>query len=473
MRAHAVTELRFHGASERTGPLNWAQKAIWSVICWEGQDAYRRNLHSVWELPDGTAESAVLDAFGDLLAGYEALRTSYENTEAGVERVLQRVHGAGAVPVHRYEVSGPPDTWDIDGIVADILPQPFAFAALPVRIALVSVAGKPVRAVCVVAHVAVDGWSLRVIHDAFPDVLARGRDSDAYRSAVASEQPIDRAEYEGSAQGARMAERTLAHWRDAFRDVPRSMFAGDSELRPVPETSLIHSHRMARAVARICDDLQVTASNVILAAGAQVMACVLDEEEVALRSLIALRFKPKARYSVGAVNLNGLFRVRITAGEGFRDFLSRVASSAVTTALYSQCDPVLQEAELERIMRERGSLTKKYAFFNDKRYVSRPRESAVTCLDTDPRCAGGGTWFRDYTDVKPDMDSKYLLMVHDVAAAVELSLYLDRLHFPLGPVPLLTAMERLLEAAADDPGVPADAVARAALAEPVSGPAGG
>jgi len=71
-----VSSLEFSGFSERTGPMSWPQHAIWSVIRWEGENAYQRNQHVVWRLPEDVTSQDVLDAFLELLRSCETLRTT-------------------------------------------------------------------------------------------------------------------------------------------------------------------------------------------------------------------------------------------------------------------------------------------------------------------------------------------------------------------------------------------------------------
>lgn len=192
----------------------------------------------------------------------------------------------------------------------------------------------------------------------------------------------------------------------------------------------------------------MTSSCAVLAGASLLLSSCLDVDDVAVRVLFATRFRPEARHSVGAVNLNGLFRVPVRGGT-VTEHLRAAHRAFLLAGRYSQCDPVVQEEALEKIMRERGADTKQYLFFNDNRFKYRDFRHG----DADGQaCCDGTTRFRTDTDVLPDKDSKFLLAVHDMSDAADVSAHLDGRFFGgTGPVEFLRALESLLVVLARDP----------------------
>ena len=441
-RANDVMWLSFSDASSRRGPTTWAQRAIWLVLRWEGDGAHRRNLTNAWDLPEGIGTASVLDTFREVIVCCEALRTTYHETSE--REPIQVVHDSGAIEVHlrRARVD------DIDtitrGVTDQLRERRFDLTAdLPIRIAVISVDDRPVRAVIVLSHLTADGWGVQIMRRLFLDVLRKGRSSAELADARTAEQPIDRARYESGPAGVRAQRLALEFWTRAFREIPRSMFEGQDERYTRAEGAVMHSHPMAAAVRRICARDHVTSSAVVIAAAAKVVSSVFGESDIAIRVLVGTRFHSRARHSIAALNLNGLFRTT-TLGELDSTYFRRAMQDYLRAALYSQCDPVTQNPTLEAVMRGRGVSERQFLFYNDKRYsnhdIDRPEGTAACSsvlvrdeyafLADVTRACDGSTWIRRYPDARPDKESKFLLTVHDISGAAEVSVHLDRRFFP-------------------------------------------
>jgi condensation domain-containing protein len=442
--------LDFVNASTRNGHLSWGQRAIWLILRWEGAEAYRRNLTDIWEIPEGVAMPDVLAAFRNLLFCYETLRTTYADIPNGDP--VQTVAGSGTMSVRMYEAPAEEIVEHVRTVEAELRTRYFDLATdIPIELGIVVVDGRPVCVVVVLSHLAVDGWSTVLMKNTFQGLLVDGENGPDFVRAQQAEQPIDCAEHEHSAVGRRSEERSLQFWKRSFEDMPTVMFQGQPETQVHPEIGVLHSHPLADAVASIVDRDGVSSSAVILGAAAIVLSSVLAEHDVAIRVLFATRFRPSTTYSVGALNLNGLFRITVAGGPG-PDYFRRASTALIRAGRYSQCDPVRQNSELEAIMRERGVDEREYVFFSD---LSKARLSSrelntpgVASYGASPCCDGLSRYERK-PDARVDRESKFLLKVHRLADVAEIEVYLDRSFFPgIDSLGFLSALERVLVAGA-------------------------
>ncbi|WP_329363088.1 condensation domain-containing protein [Streptomyces sp. NBC_00669] len=473
MDAERRLVLRFSGLDRRSGPMTWSQYAIWSVIRWEGETAYRRNLPCVWSVPPGVRVDDVLAAFEELLTACETLRTTFRSDG---DWPRQEVHGSGEVPVVLSDAGSDAPAEHTKLLLARLLGTSFDLATdVPLRLGIVTSGGQVVKVAAAFSHVAVDGWSVEIVRRMVDELLTKG--PGALRSyAGQSEQPLERAEFERSEAGVLAARRTLRFWQRAFDEVPSVMFAGGPESKALAERGSVHSHHIARAVRDIVVRDKVSSPAVLAGAVSLVLSAALGESDLALRSLVVTRFRRQARYSVATLNLNGLFRLKVEPGPIRAHFL-RAAAASLQAVQYSQCNPDEMEGVIDSALRDRGEEFKQCVFLND---VSQPigpvpdhETGAVAAArgltarggpDHDAACCDGGSVYRRMPDGEPDRESKFLFTVARVAPVAEVFLYLDRRFFPVGPTQILRAVESVLTEAARDPHVDTLSLARRCLA---------
>lgn len=76
--------------------------------------------------------------------------------------------------------------------------------------------GVPVRVVLVVSHMAVDGWSLKIVCEDLRTLL-----SAPAALGPAAEQPLGRLAYENSERAGLRERRAFDYWAEAVRELPR------------------------------------------------------------------------------------------------------------------------------------------------------------------------------------------------------------------------------------------------------------
>jgi hypothetical protein len=446
MHSKETGSLAFAGLRARSGPMSWPQHAIWSVLEWEAANAPERNMLHVGSLPEPVTQEQVCAAVLRLLETHETLRTTYE-TNGGWP--TQTVHGSGAVPIHRYYTTADDGPATVEAAIRELSRTFFDLGKnMPLTVGIVVADGVPTTVIMVFSHVAVDAWSTTIIDRLFP-ALVRDGDEALRRYEGQIQQPIERAEFEQSPAGRALAARSTEFWLQAFRQIPTVMFAGGPEAGAQIERAVMLSPALARALAQITVRDRISTSAVLAGAVALVLSAALDVSDVALRTLVATRFDRASRYSVAALNLNGLFRIGTQPGP-IRAHLERARVASLLAAKHSQCSPLDLERKLEQVMRERGVPIKQYMFFNDMS-AQADLPGAAGAPSGHDVAGSGDTRFEVIRDAKPDKDSKFMLHVRRVSDVAELLVYQDRRFVPLGAVGILRSVEQVVLAAADDP----------------------
>jgi len=220
--------------------------------------------------------------------------------------------------------------------------------------------GRPECAILTVSHMAVDLWSLHIAGEDLT-VLLRG---DALPASA--QQPLDRAVWEASQAGQRTEGRSLGHWARRIPHVAPAM------LEPLPGSEgeldwvSISSPAMAQAAHELATTAEVDPATAVLAASAHALAAVAASPDVALRLIVATRFRPETRRLVAAFNQNALLCLDTSTGLT-PEFLRNCANETVTAYRYCECDPRKLERLVADLAAERGLASDAYCFFNDAR----------------------------------------------------------------------------------------------------------
>jgi hypothetical protein len=286
----------------REGAANWPQ-LHWFVGWRVGQPrellttaSAEKNLVTVVH-PDGVSTQDALNALRALVSRHEGLRTLVDCDGTW--------HG-------RQRLAPPPRTAaDLDPVVrvagADQAADAFTEARTtafrmaeewPIRVVL-STDGNSVREIGVVVdHGAVDAWGMRVLREDL-GALLRGNAPDG---EVA--QPLEIAEWERSAAGARHLDRALGFWSDQSTGL-RDVLADGPALPtwPVPDqaeflSATLRSGELLDNAAAASKSLRVPMSAVFLAAFGTALAELADTPAVGVHALLVNRRTEAQRRSV-------------------------------------------------------------------------------------------------------------------------------------------------------------------------------
>lgn len=359
-RAGGQVKVPFTVPCAGRGPLTWGQQAIWSVLRRLPDDDHSMNLRRTCPVPTAVSWEQLRDAVRALIERHESLRTVFVRHG---QTLVQRVLPEGTLDITVHE-AGTGQIDDLARTVGDGLwSRPFAFSSdLPLRIAAIVADGAPVRLVLVASHLAIDGWSFRIVLRDLAALL-EGR-----APAPRALQPLERARYESSPEGLTRNQTTQQFIQRNLRGLPSSMLtlAADTE----PEWPQIRSRALAAAVAALAEQCQVSASTAMLACTAWLLAAYKRESAVLLRILVATRFSNSTRDYVGAFNQNAFFRVELI-DEPFTSYVQRVSDTVLRAYRNCECDPAQTDALVEAMLLDEGITAPGYCFFND---TSRPAQ---------------------------------------------------------------------------------------------------
>ncbi|WP_436758972.1 condensation domain-containing protein [Streptosporangium sp. V21-05] len=445
---HRVT-VAFRAPYGDRGSLTWGQTAIWEVLRWLPPGDASLNLLAVCEVEPGRDVDDVLAAVRALVERHDALHTlfSRDHLDGSPVQVVLR-SGELEVAVHETGTRNPGTVAAYAG--ARLRDLPFDVGGeLPLRVAVVTTGGVPVRVVLVASHMAVDGWSLKIVCDDLRTLLS-------VPSALGppAEQPLGRLAYENSERARLRERRAFDYWAEAVRELPRVWLEDlgrGGEARQ--GWSEIRSRALSRAIRALAARASVTPGVALQATVALLLGLYKGEDDVALRLIVSTRFKPETRRFVGAFNQNALLRLRLRH-ESFSGFLAHAGRAALAAYSTCECDPVRLEELVAHVTGERGIGTDGYCFYNDIRFDA-PAPPAGRPLSPAEYDA-----LLDETElVEPphDTDQKgatFFLYVHELSERAVLTLCADRRFLgPRGPSDFLLDLEWLaVEALRTDAG---------------------
>lgn len=360
----ATERVQFDGGDDRTGPMTWGQKAIYSSIKWLGDGAHYFNIARIVETPGEVSVARACDALADLFRRHEVLRTFFHETGAGWSQQVCPSGAADVVVVHAEDGSAEQAAVDL---CAELSGLTFLHdQELPIRLGLVLQQGRVARVVLVVSHLAVDGWAVGLLEQDITDLLARNE------VAWPSWHPVDQAQYESDGPGAERGAGALTYWHRALADVPRSLFpVVDEEESPERFVRLgMRSRALAVAATILSARCGVSTGTVLLAATATVLGQHVGQDRVALRLIAGNRLDARSRRYVGALSENALCVLDVGAAreeDGFAK-VSRLAFGAGMLAYrHAQYDPVVLDEMLADERERNGGVLDLGHFFNDTR----------------------------------------------------------------------------------------------------------
>ncbi|GAA5051248.1 hypothetical protein HNP84_006496 [Thermocatellispora tengchongensis] len=355
----AVT-LRFTGSRGGQGPATWGQRAIWRLIHRLGEADPFYNIP--WTLPiAGRAGlGTVLDALRTLVERHEALRTTCEQTPAGL---VQRVARTGELTVGVFDASGARPLTEAKRIAADLAAKTFDYGVdLPVRCAVVLEGDRPRAIAFGLSHLAVDGWALDLIAGECR-ALIFGDDLPE-----PSWQPLDQAAFEQGPRGAARGERSLRHWESLLRQGPLNLF---DLPRVIPEEPRfvrlgMESAAAARAARTLAERWSISTASVLTAASVTLLATVTGHSDLNMQLVVSNRHIPRIGRMVGTAVQDGLVFFRL-GGTTFGEVARRTHRQALLGCRNAYYDPVAWDALRRRVGRERGGALDISAYFNDTR----------------------------------------------------------------------------------------------------------
>ena len=456
----SVLQVDFSAQPAGPAPLAWAQLAIWDVLRWlpPGDDS----LNQVgWiPVPPGTDPDAVVTALRTVLERHDSLRSVYFET-AG--EPTQRVLAEGRLPLLISEATDP-DLEAAAAAVGERLKQGAFDNArdLPVRAELLTRAGAPWALVLVVSHMCADGWSISLVKRELTTLLEKGSGDGVLPPR--GRQPVERAAFERTEEGAARERLTLQQWTSTLEQASATMLEkpGGPEAG-VGDWGRIDSPAAATAAAALSAAAGVNPGAVVLAALALLLGFRVAEPRATLRVIVTPRFTAADRFYVGAFNQNALFHVEIDEDEPLLGYLRRAGAGALGAYRRCEADPRKVEQLVADVAERRGFTPDGYCFFNDVRFNFADRSAAGAGGDpADPAELTSSlerTVLEQLHKDERQKGAKLFLYLQELGPSCRITACLDPAF--LGPyriTALLGDLERLLVRAASAPHTPVGAL---------------
>ncbi|MEU5551921.1 condensation domain-containing protein [Micromonospora sp. NPDC047793] len=436
------------GARQAQAAASWAQREIWGVISWLGDQPQSFTMREMVPVPEGVTVAGVGRALEEVVARVDVLRTRLVMDATGLR---QEVDGSGTLTVPVWSAAPDRVIEDAKELVAAMTATVFDLAEQwPVRFALVLADETPAALVLNVSHAAVDAIGLALLKTELRDALA-GVPVEPVESRW---QPLDQAAYEASEPGRRRSRRAVRFREDLLGEVPESLVPPSSAPPHTPRIVQVDIESSAVAVAAelLADRQRVSTSAVLLAAQAAVVSHHTGADPAFLTLIVGGRVERRLQTMIGPVVQNGLFRVDVGTGS-FTDLVTRCYRQALLTYQHGNHDTVeLAEAQ-RRVATRRGFVPQVGVFFNDAREQQRwsglpqvrsaPQELAedLAALCRDTRI--------EYVTGWEQQDLTVFLSVSDASGAAALQLRVDTAYLGVEDARrILAGIESLLVAAA-------------------------
>jgi hypothetical protein len=354
------TTIGYHGRGSGCGPLTLGQDNM--IRCILHDEPSEINKQIVFPVPDGVGLEAALDALRVLAERHESLRTVFPGPP-GEQPDRQEVRADGEFEVEIVAATPDQDPDAVaDGIGRRNRAVRFDLAAeFPLRLALVTVSGRPVRLVVVVCHAAADGGATGLLLQEWTE-LVTGHGLEPPSGPT----PRQIAEQERSAAGRRRAKAALRHWERILREAPFAVFA-DSSLGPsagLLPTLVVRSGSAAGSLDAAARRTGASPSSIMLAAFAALVAHRAAQREIVVAALSANRNRAALRQYVGTLAQDALISLE-TAAPDFDALIAKSGAAAMAGYWNSTFDGELVWRLIDDVAQRRGARFARHLVFND------------------------------------------------------------------------------------------------------------
>jgi hypothetical protein len=345
-----LRRVRFQGGREATGPLTLGQRNVLSWVRNE-TDPFSAVMRWQFSLPHDTTLADVEQALAVLLSRHEALRSTYRIDQ---DKPSQQVIGSGELAIEVHELL---DT-EADDVVAERLIDRLRglgidfTAGLPLRIAVATRSGRPVVAVGVDSHLAVDFASIAMIGQQFSELIA---DPAGRQVGKPCHQPLDQAELECSRHGRRQADSALKYWETHLRAAPQCLYPVPlpDELEPGYVSGFLYSSAAGQALGHILARTGVSRPAILLAALSAVLSLRTGTRRCTFVSVSGNRFRLRLRDYIGTLAQDGLVALAVDT-EGFDELAVRAKRATLGSNANSMFDAAALWQLIDDVGAERG-----------------------------------------------------------------------------------------------------------------------
>ncbi|MFF7647090.1 condensation domain-containing protein [Streptomyces canus] len=348
-----VHKVRFEGRRCGTFPLTWAQKWMWRAVTSQAPRLERLNVPVVVKVPSGCDLADVLVAITALMERHEALRTRFTVDETGTPR--QVVTRAGELDVEARDAGGEAVGECAQRLVEELSAVAFTVPELSVRAGVVTSAGVPAFVVLVVFHMAVDGWSVRILSEDLAAVLRASFRGLPYPPDSAIGQPVDRLEYELGAEGKEASMEAVHHWERTVARFPARVLPHSTSPPETPrfQERCLHSAALTVASRTLAARHRVTPGTVVLAFFCELLARRSGNTGCGVLMFSNNRFDDSAAALSGIMLQSVPIYLQIE-GLSLEERLRQAQRAGLVAGASGQYDPEHVQAMLQDLARRTG-----------------------------------------------------------------------------------------------------------------------
>jgi hypothetical protein len=447
----------FAGDGSGVAELTWGQLSIWQSLEVSGQS---RTLTGMTPLPADVTVEHVVGVIGWLVGRHQALRTRYRLR--GDKPPLQECFASGELTMEVVDAGDRDPLAVAEEILDRYQREHYDYEhEWPLRIAVVTVDGRPVRQVVVYLHLSLDAGGLTaLVADMF------GRDPvTGIAPPVTSYPPLEQARRQREPSGQRQQAGSLRHFERVLRAVPAQPFGP-----PRPGVERDHLEVRFRSPATLLAVRTAAArtgmgsSAVLLAAFAIALARAKGGNPVMALVAVSNRFRPGLADSVSSVSQVTPLMVDV-ADATLEAAVRRAATGSLTAYKNGYSDPYEQDVVVDRVNAERGEEVELVCYYNDRRQQDREPEgdppTAEQILAAQPKSTVDWP-----DDPEKPRTGVYLYVADDVPDAIDFLMSVDLRYWTKAELEAVVRdMEAIVVATALDPTAPTGVRSPAAAAE--------
>jgi hypothetical protein len=340
-RSHMVA---FSGDHAGQYPLTWAQAQI---LQWAHANGLNLNVTRWGGVGDGRSIADVLDAIRLAVERYEALRTRYVSDENGALR--QVVADRGRLSVDEYSCDAREATAAMHDVSSLLGLQVFRPDDWPMRVAVITVSGKPTGISLSLHHGSADGVGATIVRDE----IIRLCGGEEYHPAVA-QQPREISAFETSLSQQQHATRSAAYYKTLLERLAPQVPEDEHVGTPFYRKWQLDSSIVTASAHTLAGRFKTSVPAVLVSAYAMSLGTWLNRSSVALVLANHNRVRSVWQKSVAHLAQPSILVVDLK-GKSFGDICRNTFADSLRMMRYGRYDSALLAETRRRLEEECGT----------------------------------------------------------------------------------------------------------------------
>ncbi|WP_235568666.1 non-ribosomal peptide synthetase, partial [Lysobacter sp. Root983] len=340
-------------------PLSLAQQRLWFLCELDPGASQASHISSALRLSGQLDRAAMEQAFAQLIARHESLRTHFAQEDGVPCQVVAEDLGGFALAIRDLRGDAQADA-RLPAELAESMQQPFDLSRGPLlRVGLWQMRDDEHVLLITMHHLITDGWSLGVLVREFAGLYAAACEGGALSLPPLPIQYADYAIWQRNEYGGEALEKQLAYWRSLLAGAPEGVELPTDHPRPA-----MQSHRggslpielpetLAQELRTFAANSGVTPYMVLLAAWALWLARRSGQDDIVVGSPVAGRTRREIEGLIGFFVNTLALRVRLPQELTVADLLAQVKETTLA-AFAHQAVPFEQVVDAVRPARSLG-----------------------------------------------------------------------------------------------------------------------